>query len=118
MGRLIDPVDDGTVEYIGKVHDALYKEVRADLLEQLQGSPLLLAVVALLTGTYRGRIHQVFTYNYDDLLKQYLEMLGYTVRIRTEFSDYSLKSDVEINHAHGFPPAELDAGRQNTGANP
>ena len=106
MGRLIDAVDNGNAEYVSKVHDALYKDVSAELVEQLQRSPLLLAVTALLTGTYRGRIHQVFTYNYDNLLEQYLNMLGYTFSIRMSPSDYSFKSDVEINHVHGFLPQD------------
>lgn len=104
MGRLIDAVDDSTANYVSTVYDALYKDVSEGLLEQLQKSPLLLAVAALLTGTYRGRIHHVFTYNYDNLLEQYLNMLGYTVSVRTGPTDYSFKSDVEINHVHGFLP--------------
>jgi hypothetical protein len=104
MGRLIDDVDNGQVDYISRVYGALYDDVSDTLLDQLQRSPLLLAVAALTTGTYRGRIQHVFTYNYDDLLEQYLNMLGYLVRIRTGHSDYSYKSDVEINHVHGFLP--------------
>jgi hypothetical protein len=104
IGRLIDDVDDGTAKYVSKIYEALYGDVPDGLLEQLQKSPLLLAVAALLTGTYRGRIHYVFTYNYDNLLEQYLDMLGYTVRVRTGPTDFSSKSDVEINHVHGFLP--------------
>lgn len=104
MGRLIDDVDNGKVDYISRVYGALYDDISETLVDQLQRSPLLLAVAALTTGTSRGRIQHVFTYNYDDLLEQYLNMLGYIVRIRTGHSDYSYKSDVEINHVHGFLP--------------
>jgi len=103
LGMLVDAVDNGKVEYAERVHSALYRDVD-NLLEQLQRSPLLLAVVALLTGTSRGRIHHVFTYNYDNLLEQYLQMLGYSVCVRTGPTDFSSKSDVEVNHVHGFLP--------------
>jgi hypothetical protein len=72
LRRLIDPVDDGSKEYVRRVQKALYNGVRRNLLKQLQKSPLLLAVAALITGMHRGRIDSVITYNYDDLLEQYL----------------------------------------------
>lgn len=102
--KLIDPLDDGKADYLTTVHKALYADVESTLLEQLPRSPLLLAVAALLTGSCRGRIQNVFTYNYDDLLEQYLRMLGYAVRVRTSPTDFSTWADVEINHVHGHLP--------------
>jgi len=104
MAKLIDDVDDGSEAYVEKVYNALYSEVAEYLAEQLTRSPLLLAVAALLSGSCRGRISSVITYNYDDLLKQYLRMLGYRVRVRTEPTDFSTWADVEINHVHGYLP--------------
>ena len=102
--KLIDPLDDGTTKYLSTVHKALYHEVKPNLLEQLPQSPLLLAIAALLTGSCRGRVQSVFTYNYDDLLEQYLRLLGYRVCVRTAPTDFSTWADVEINHVHGHLP--------------
>ncbi len=104
LGKLVDPVDDGSAAYVEKFHQSLYSKVAEDLAGRFSRSPLLLAVAALLTGSCRGRISSVVTYNYDDLLKQYLEMLGYSVCIRTVPSDFSTWADVEINHVHGYLP--------------
>ena len=79
LGRRIDEIDNATPEYVDGIHAALYREVEQDLLDQLVRSPLLLAVAALITGQARGRIDIITTYNYDDLLEQYLGMLGYSV---------------------------------------
>jgi hypothetical protein len=104
IAKLIDPIDDESEKYVTKVYDALYCEIAANLSDQLSRSPLLLAVAGLLTGSCRGRISSVMTYNYDDLLKQYLGMLGYTVCIRTDPTQFSTWADVEINHIHGYLP--------------
>ena len=63
-----------------------------------------MAVAALITGSRRGRVTSVVTYNYDDLRKQYLDMLGYAVCVRKEFRNLSTLGDVEINHVHGYIP--------------
>ncbi len=111
MGKLLDTIDDETrkVAYLSAVHKALYADVKATLLEQLTQSPLLLAVAALTTGSCRGRVERVFTYNYDDLLEQYLGMLGLGVCIRKAPSEFSTKADVEINHVHGCLPQSWTA---------
>ena len=101
LQKMVDPFDDGKTAYVSRVYGALYREVEADLLKQLQQSPLLLAVAAMMTGLHRGRIDSVVTYNYDDLLEQYLTMLGLKVCARLLPSDLSIRSDVEINYVHG-----------------
>ena len=108
--KLIDSVDDGSPEYHEKVHKALYKDVKDNLVDQLPHSPLLLAVTALLTGSCRGRINTIFTYNYDDLLEQYLKMLGYRVCVRNSPTSHSTRADVEINHVHGYLPQSWKKG--------
>lgn len=108
LARLVDPIDrnEQRLEYLRAVYKALYDTVEPTLTERLSKSPLLLAVAALLTGSCRGRIDRVFTYNYDDLLEQYLAMLGYVICRRTDPYDYSTRADVEVNHVHGFLPQE------------
>ena len=112
LAKLIDVIDrdDRKADYLLAVHSALYETVAITLAEQLSRSPLLLAVTALLTGSCRGRIGRIFTYNYDDLLEQYLTMLGYGICRRTDPFDFSTKADVEINHVHGFLPQAWKPG--------
>jgi len=106
--RQIDPLDDASEAYFLKVHTALYRDSAADLLTQLQRSPLLLAVAAMMTGLHRGRIDSVVTYNYDDLLEQYLRMLGLSVCRRLQPDALSTRADVELNYPHGRLPQSWD----------
>jgi hypothetical protein len=106
LDNLIDDKDDGSSSYIDSIHAALYGKISIDKEDYFTKSPLLLAIAALSTGTCRGRIDTIITYNYDDLLKQYLEMLGYKVCVRKKPSDLSSWADVEMNHVHGFLPQD------------
>lgn len=99
--RLLDDVDDGSLQYFELVHDALYRGVATELPEQLRRSPLLLAIAAMMTGAHRGRIDSVITYNYDDLLEQYVKMLGLAVCVRVLPDELSTRADVELNYVHG-----------------
>ncbi len=106
--KLIDAIDDGSQKYVTKIHEALYRDAAPSLLNQLRQSPLLLSVAALVTGAHRGRIDSVVTYNYDDLLEQYLRMLGLAVCPRVKSTDLSKRADVEINYVHGRLPQNWD----------
>lgn len=101
---LLDDVDDGSSGYYERVHEALYRDASPDLSDQLMRSPLLLAVAAMMTGAHRGRITSVVTYNYDDLLEQYLRMLGLSVCKRLRPDELSTRADVELNYVHGNLP--------------
>lgn len=104
LRRLLDPVDDGKTKYFKAIHGALYRDVNPNLLKQLQISPLLLAIAAMMTGAHRGRVDSVVTYNYDDLLEQYLTMLGLAVCRRMRPNELSTRADVELNYVHGRLP--------------
>lgn len=104
LAKMVDPFDDESPSYVTKVHKALYSQVVPDVSTRLAQSSLLLGVAALMTGSCRGRINCVMTYNYDDLLRQYLRMLGYSVCVRVLPTDLSTWCDVEINHIHGYLP--------------
>jgi hypothetical protein len=104
--KLLDEIDDQSKEYLTRIHKALYRDVAATLQDQLPRSPLLLAVAALITGSCRGRIESVITYNYDDLLEQYLRMLGYAICRRTEPDQLSTRADLEVNYPHGSLPQD------------
>ncbi|MFN0164915.1 MAG: SIR2 family protein [Bryobacteraceae bacterium] len=104
LTKLINDMDDSSEKYVRQVHEALYRDAATSLLGQLRQSPLLLSVAALVTGAHRGRIDSVVTYNYDDLLEQYLRMLGLAVCPRVNSTDLSTRADVEINYVHGRLP--------------
>lgn len=108
QAKLLDDLDDGSLDYLRKIHTALYRDVESDLARQLQKSPLLLAVAALVTGSHRGRIEAVTTYNFDNVLEQYLSMLGYSHCVRTAPDDLSTRADVAIDHPHGLVPQSWD----------
>ena len=110
LGRLVNKVDDGSESYIDLVRASLYRDASPDLLVQLQQSRLLLAIGALMTGSCRGRIESVVTYNYDDLLEQYLWMLGYSACRRVRPSDLSTRSDVVVDYVHGCVPQQKKTG--------
>jgi predicted Zn-dependent protease with MMP-like domain len=105
LQSLIDSIDTDDDKFRDRVRDALYRDVNeTSLVPQLQRSPLLLAVGALMTGVTRGRVTSVVTYNYDDLLEQYMLMLGLTVCVRTMPSDLSRRADIVLNYVHGRVP--------------
>lgn len=114
LQELVDRVDDGSTTYLDKVRQALYAQMQPDLARQLSTSPLLLAVAALTTGTTRGRVDVVTTYNFDDVLEHYVQMLGHSVRIRTNESDLVGRADVTINHPHGFVPRDISRSHSTT----
>jgi len=103
--KLLDDIDDQSKAYKQRVQEALYRTVPKMLDDrQLVRSPLLLAVTAMITGSCRGRIESVITYNYDDLLEQYLGLLGYSTCRRTRPDDLSTRADLEVNYPHGILP--------------
>jgi hypothetical protein len=112
LTKLLNEVDDENRrdEYLSSIHKALYADVKENLLDQLTVSPLLLAAAALITGSVRGRVQCVFTYNYDNMLEQYLAMLGLGVCVRKIATDLSTRADVEINHLHGYLPQSWKPG--------
>lgn len=107
LDLLLDDIDDGSPAFYDHVHKALYKDVSPNLSDQLSQSRLLLAIAALMTGAHRGRINSVITFNYDDLLEQYLKMLGLTVCRRLRPDQLSTRADAEINYVHGNLPQDL-----------
>ena len=101
---LLDAVDDKSDSYARKVQEALYRDVEPELIDQLPKSRLLVAMAALVTGSCRGRVSSIVTYNYDDLLEQFLELLGYSVCRRTDPDMLVKRADAEVSYVHGCLP--------------
>lgn len=108
VARLVDDVDSGDASFASKVHSALYEGSDADLSDRFVASPLLSAVTALFSGSCRGRVRTVVSYNYDDVLERYLRFYGFRVSVRRWPSDLTRWADVEVNHPHGFLPRDED----------
>ena len=96
--------------YIEIVHNALYSELKDTSLTSsfLTNAPLLLALGAMCVGSVRGRVNHVITLNYDDILEQYLSMLGLKVNSGFDFKRPNFNSDVRIDHIHGYLPQKID----------
>lgn len=95
--------------YCQIVRDSLYSEMPPNLEDLLlQGAPGLLAIAALCTGTTRGRVRHIFTLNYDDILEQYLSLLGLKVNSGSSFIRDNYNADIRIDHLHGYLPKNED----------
>lgn len=110
LQRALNAIDDGSEAYVRKVHEALYRDAPEDLGDLLPRSPLLLGIAAMTTGAHRGRVESIVTYNYDDVLEQYMRMLGLKVCPRMLPDSLSVRCDLEINYVHGRLPQDLDPG--------
>ena len=68
------------------------------------------ALGAMLMGSRRGTVSEVFTFNYDSVLEEYLLLHGYVVRIITKVPSLSGSEDVTIFHPHGYLPSKTGPG--------
>ena len=100
---------DSEATYNRIVRDSLYSEMPPDLEDLLlKGAPGLLAIAALCTGTTRGRVKHIFTLNFDDILEQYLLLLGLKVNSGSSFTRENFNADIRIDHLHGYLPRNED----------
>lgn len=104
--------------YLQFVKNSLYGEIEGERADAeywerlfLNKAPLLLAIAALCLGNTRGRVRQVFTLNYDDVLEQYLTLLGMNVFSSYEHFQERKFCDLEIFHVNGFLPADVKSGK-------
>lgn len=100
---------EGETNYSRIVRDSLYSEMPSNLEDiLLEGAPGLLAIAALCTGTTRGRVRHIFTLNFDDILEQYLSLLGLKVNSGSSFTRDNYDADIRIDHLHGYLPRNED----------
>ena len=93
--------DNDRVRLAQAVHQALYR--KADLsLENLMGLPTLTALGALAMRSSRGAATAVVTFNYDDVLEQFLRFLGFTVSSIGQMPGWASGADVVVYHPHGL----------------
>jgi len=96
--------DDG--EYLRVVKKALYQTAT----DRASAAPsdLLIAMGALLMGSRRGKIREVWSLNFDDLLEWHLRIHGFVSQIVTEVPTVLRDVDVVAFHPHGFLPLDTD----------
>jgi hypothetical protein len=96
------------VDYVGLIRESLYQNKTLDSYADLYKIDLLIALGALMMGSSRGSVSDVVTYNFDDVLENYLSLHGFTHQVITEPMTLTGSSDVRIYHPHGFLPLNDD----------
>lgn len=91
-------------EYLEAVQSALFSGVDLDF-SVVRKNDLLGALGALVMSSLRGRVAEVFTFNYDDVLERYLEYHGLVAEPIIEPHFWASSADVVVHHPHGFLPS-------------
>lgn len=86
-------------EYRSTIHSHLYAGHERNVPTSLLG-----AVGALLMGSRRGHIRDVWTLNYDDVLEWHLRRHGFVSQVVTATPCLLRDADVTIYHPHGYIP--------------
>lgn len=95
---------DNVPGWISAVRNALYDGVALDF-ELIRKNDTLGAIGAFAMASARGRISQLVTLNFDDVLERYLAYHGVIVAPVFEEKFWAGKGDVVIYHPHGFLPS-------------
>ena len=90
-------------QFMAAVRDALYIDFAIDY-ETLRKQSLLASVASLLMISSRNNTAQVITYNFDDVLEIYLRYHGFDTESVIEANCWASRSQVCINHLHGYLP--------------
>jgi hypothetical protein len=86
------------------VQAVLYEKVDLDFASIRQNATLA-GIGALVSHSRRGKVSEVFTLNYDDILERYLLYHGIIARPILEEKFWSQSADVLVHHPHGFLPS-------------
>jgi SIR2-like protein len=89
-------------EFAGLVKKVLYSGV--NLSDEILRNPLLIALGALMTGSRRGNVRRVVSFNFDSVLEWYISLCGFVPRVVLQLPVDEGAEDVRIYHPHGFLP--------------
>lgn len=92
----------GDIEYQSLVREVLYSTLDDGWLKD--ANPLLQAIGGLLVGLKGGRVSELFNYNFDSILEEYLSNHGFTAQSIAALPCLVSDSDVTIYHPHGYLP--------------
>lgn len=95
----------GEIKFAKLVRGALYKDFSMSF-ARLQRNPLLPAIAAVTLGSKRGSAASVVTFNFDDLLEEYLRLMGFSVSSVDMLPCWNPRGDVVILHPHGRLPSD------------
>jgi len=104
---------DGLLKHCGndevlfaeKIRKALYADAHFAM-QDLVGTPLLVALGALTMASSRGSVNSVLSFNFDDLLERYLSYHGYLVESVGRMPYWESAADVRVFHLHGILPSD------------
>jgi hypothetical protein len=95
--------------YFTKTKEHLYRKVDFDF--SLAKKDLLIALSALFISKHRGTVQNVMTYNFDDILEWYFDIIGLQVNTISKDALVFRNSDINISHIHGFLPHDIKYGK-------
>src|SRR6185369_1769279 len=84
------------------VQKCLYSGVHLD--DEIVRNNLLIALGALMTGSRRGSVSRVVSFNFDSVLEWYISLYGFVPRVVLQPPVDEGSEDVRIYHPHGFLP--------------
>jgi hypothetical protein len=90
-------------EFFRVIRENLYKDCKDD--RDLLSQRLLAVVGAMTMSSRRGRISEVLTFNFDDILERYLALHGFVSQVVVDLPTLRRDADVTIYHPHGFLPS-------------
>ncbi len=87
------------------VRRVLYENYDSSL-QALRRNDLLASVGALTMAASRGSVTRVVSFNFDNLLEEYLDYFGYDVTVVAEQPCWASRADVQVLHPHGILPCD------------
>ncbi|SFQ70767.1 SIR2-like domain-containing protein [Variovorax sp. OK605] len=99
------------IKFAEAIRKALYEIVNSDP-TSIDRSPLMGALGAMVMSSSRGKVSNVITFNFDNLLEEYLESRGFVVRSVDMLPSWSDYGDVTVLHPHGLLPRDFGVDLQ------
>ena len=98
--------EDKLLEFLSR---SLYEGIQVNNLHSIIQNKLLISLGALLIGSKRGKVNQIMTLNYDNIIEWYLSLYGYISNSIYDLPKLEGNEDVRILHPHGYiPHPDLD----------
>ena len=95
----------GELEFAELVRSALYEGYDSSM-RALQQNELMRGIGAVAMRSSRGSVTQIVSFNFDDLLENYLRYYGYVVESVDVVPSWPSSSDVTVFHPHGLLPVD------------
>jgi hypothetical protein len=87
------------------VRVALYEGMDLSI-KALRENELLSAIGALMMVSQRGNIARVVSFNFDDMLEQYLSYSSFSMESIATIPCWASRADVRVYHPHGLLPSD------------